>query len=165
MNIASFLASAPVIDLTRSLGLFFVMAYKDHDLWCFLFVTLFNLQGARPLRRNIAIITAQLEFVNCFFDFFSSPSSCLPPRAPLSHSFVRIPNPALFVNPFSSLFSCFFIMPSSFPVFWYYFCAKWKMGCASKTGYGIMASSGPQCPIFHKYLCRYLRPVLFSLPF
>ncbi|WP_207636918.1 hypothetical protein, partial [Oscillibacter sp. 1-3] len=62
--------------------LFFVMAYKDHELWCFLFVTLFNLQGACLLRRNIAIITALLAFVNRFFriSFNSFPAAQLRSR-------------------------------------------------------------------------------------
>ena len=37
------------------------------SVWCFLFVTLFNLQGTRRFRRNIAIIHDFIPFVKNFF--------------------------------------------------------------------------------------------------
>ena len=77
----------------------FVMVHKDHELWCFLFVTLFNLQGACRFRRNIAIITDRRAFVNCFFRIFSILSFAASPAPSLSHSFVRIPNSPGKVNP------------------------------------------------------------------
>ena len=40
------------------------------SVWCFLFVTLFNLQGTRHFRRNIAIIHDFIPFVKNFFRKF-----------------------------------------------------------------------------------------------
>ena len=40
------------------------------SVWCFLFVTLFNLQGTRRFRRNIAIIHDFIPFVKNFFRKF-----------------------------------------------------------------------------------------------
>ena len=87
------------------------MVHNDHELWCFLFVTLFNLQGACRLRRNIAIISAFRRFVNCFFSpsrtfSFAVSQAFVPPD-----SFVRLPKDAGKVNPLLSnlcIFSSFF---------------------------------------------------------
>ena len=96
-SIASFPAP-PVIDSTRQNGFVLWQSHLNElAFWCFLFVTLFNLQGTRHPRRNIAIILAFIRFVKNFFQVLfksSGPySSSLPPRlAPLSDSFARIPN-------------------------------------------------------------------------
>ena len=89
------------------------MAYKDHELWCFLFVTLFNLQGACLLRRNIAIITALPAFVNRFFRFLFNLFQRPPAPSPLPHSFVRIPKRLGKVNPLFSNLCTFFLLTVS----------------------------------------------------
>ena len=51
-----------------------VHVFSDIELWCFSFVTLFNLQGARPapLRRGTFTILPQVSrFVKYFFRLFS----------------------------------------------------------------------------------------------
>ena len=45
----------------------------EPSVWCFLFVTLFNLQGTRRSRRNIAIILNFISFVKHFFQSFLTP--------------------------------------------------------------------------------------------
>ena len=59
-----------VIDLTAYSGDLWYSPY-DCSVWCFLFVTLFNLQGTHPIGRNIAILSELPSFVNCFFHLFS----------------------------------------------------------------------------------------------
>ncbi|WP_300586217.1 hypothetical protein, partial [uncultured Oscillibacter sp.] len=61
-------ASAPVIDSTRSLSLFSSWPTNGHDLWCFLFVTLFNLQGAGRSRRVLITVPQKYRLVNNFFE-------------------------------------------------------------------------------------------------
>jgi len=58
-----------VIDSTAYSGDLWY-SFKSCSVWCFLFVTLFNLQGTRPSGRNIAILTGLPSFVNCFFHLF-----------------------------------------------------------------------------------------------
>ena len=60
-----------VIDLTAYSGDLWY-SFKSCSVWCFLFVTLFNLQGTRPNGRNIAILSGPTSFVNHFFRFFQS---------------------------------------------------------------------------------------------
>ena len=45
---------------------------RTASVWCFLFVTLFNLQGTRRIRRNIAIIANFISLVKNFFQKFST---------------------------------------------------------------------------------------------
>ncbi|WP_204833039.1 hypothetical protein, partial [Oscillibacter valericigenes] len=117
------------IDSTRRNG-FVLWSYHLNGItfWCFLFVTLFNLQGARRSRRNIAIILDFIPLVKNFFQKFLTPgpsrirsnpfrlphfsfavkSFFLSLSAAAHHradSFVRIPNPSHFVNTFFHLFS------------------------------------------------------------
>jgi len=40
------------------------------SVWCFLFVTLFNLQGTRRIRRSLLIIPNFISFVKYFFQSF-----------------------------------------------------------------------------------------------
>ena len=51
------------------------MLYKKHRFWCFSFVTLFNLQGTRPVRLGggtYSILPRQSAFVKHFFQLFRS---------------------------------------------------------------------------------------------
>ena len=54
---------------TTSWSLFRISSEKL-SVWCFLFVTLFNLQGTRRIRRNIAILPNFIPFVKNFFQKF-----------------------------------------------------------------------------------------------
>ena len=54
---------------TTSWSLFRISSEKL-SVWCFLFVTLFNLQGTRRIRRNITIIPNFISFVKNFFQKF-----------------------------------------------------------------------------------------------
>ena len=54
---------------TTSWSLFRISSEKL-SVWCFLFVTLFNLQGTRRIRRNIAILPNFIPFVKSFFQKF-----------------------------------------------------------------------------------------------
>ena len=54
---------------TTSWSLFRISSEKL-PVWCFLFVTLFNLQGTRRIRRNIAILPNFIPFVKNFFQKF-----------------------------------------------------------------------------------------------
>ena len=67
-NVSSF----PVIDLTRYLKRLLVLPNRslEASVWCFLFVTLFNLQGTRRFRRNSVILTAFISLVKYFFQSF-----------------------------------------------------------------------------------------------
>ena len=47
-----------------------MISHRKRSVWCFLFVTLFNLQGTRRFRRNIAIIHDFIPFVKNFFRKF-----------------------------------------------------------------------------------------------
>ena len=107
---------------------FWLWFLRTISVWCFLFVTLFNLQGTRRSRRNIAILANFISFVKNFFQKFSTRDPFCPaatrlsyhtllslsspffrdfstplPRPCRSHylsdSFVRIPNPSSKVNP------------------------------------------------------------------
>ena len=57
-----------------------VRILSDAELWCFSFVTLFNLQGTRPARLSggtFDILADSFRFVKHFFDFFQSFFSAL----------------------------------------------------------------------------------------
>ena len=57
--------------MTRpSLATFQSQSIRTAPVWCFLFVTLFNLQGTRRSQRNIAILTLFISFVKSFFKRF-----------------------------------------------------------------------------------------------
>ena len=109
------------------------------SVWCFLFVTLFNLQGTRRIRRNIAILPNFIPFVKKFFQsFFDVQStqyrsnflslthlkqlvknffrmfstklfSCACRSRLSADSFVRIPDCSPFVNAFLRSFFVFLI--------------------------------------------------------
>ena len=79
---------------TTSWSLFRISSEKL-SVWCFLFVTLFNLQGTRRTRRNIAILANFISFVKHFFQKFFDSRSVL-----LSSNFVKITHLKLFVNTF-----------------------------------------------------------------
>ena len=98
----------------------------EASVWCFLFVTLFNLQGTRRSRRNIAIIQDFIPFVKHFFQkFLTFGPSCFlaalvvyhiqkrlsstffkffsfAPALPLSSNFCSLPHRHPFVNRFFS---------------------------------------------------------------
>ena len=107
-SIASFPAP-PVIDSTRQNGFVLWQSHLNElAFWCFLFVTLFNLQGTRPVRRNIAIILAFIRFVKNFFQkFFPNVRLVSLSARPPADSFVTIPN-------LSPLVKTFFASPAYF---------------------------------------------------
>ena len=84
--------------MTQPSGTAFVL-WQTHlnelAFWCFLFVTLFNLQGARRSLRNIAIILDFIPFVKNFFQKFltSGPSR-------IRSNFLRLPRFSVAVKNF-----------------------------------------------------------------
>ena len=70
------------------------------SVWCFLFVTLFNLQGTRRFRRNIAIIQHFIPFVKNFFQKFSAFGPCR-----FRSNFLSLPHSLSFVKCFFKSFS------------------------------------------------------------
>ena len=92
-------------------------ALSDAELWCFSFVTLFNLQGTRPVRsgRNSRYLTTPSPvcqaFSLTFFKVFSQPDP--PDRAPRTARLLYQTSPAL-SSPFSSISEIFFPPPGSF---------------------------------------------------
>ena len=135
-NVSSF----PVIDLTRYSKRLLVLPNfrSEASVWCFLFVTLFNLQGTRRFRRNICYVnifhlTCQVlfskffdfrdpdvlssnlfklphlsEFVKRFFEVFSNFRFFIPHRHLIGDSLVRIPRVPSFVNTFFQFSFAFF---------------------------------------------------------
>ena len=90
------------IDERYSPTTFGSSSIKNSLRWCFLFVTLFNLQGTRRYLRNVAILSDFPAFVKHFFLLFQkTPFS----TAALSDSLVRIPSLPNKVNPFFKPFS------------------------------------------------------------
>ena len=47
-----------------------MISHKDASVWCFLFVTLFNLQGTRLIGGTFAILAHSFLFVKHFFEIF-----------------------------------------------------------------------------------------------
>ena len=97
-----------------SLTAYHVHVFSDIELWCFSFVTLFNLQGTRPARLSggtFAILTHSRSFVKYFFRlfqiFFRARFSI--PR--LSNSLLILPELARFVKPFFRFPGNFFQLP------------------------------------------------------
>ena len=91
-----------VIDLTAYSGDLWY-SFKSCSVWCFLFVTLFNLQGTRRFRRNICYFNifhfvCQVLFSK-FFDFFDPDVS--------RSNFIRLPHSQEFVKHFFEVFSKF----------------------------------------------------------
>ena len=94
--IASFLQLPfRAIDSTAYLATSWLRFLRIVSVWCFLFVTLFNLQGTRRTRRNIAILANFISFVKHFFQKFFDSRSVL-----LSSNFIKITHLKLFVNTF-----------------------------------------------------------------
>ena len=90
------------IDERYSPTTFGSSSIKNSLRWCFLFVTLFNLQGTRRYLRNVAILSDFSAFVKNFFLLFQkTPFS----TAALSDSLVRISSLSPKVNPFFKPFS------------------------------------------------------------
>ncbi|WP_300415035.1 hypothetical protein, partial [uncultured Oscillibacter sp.] len=59
--------------LTHNLGASTVISHSKSSVWCFLFVTLFNLQGTRLLGGTFAILAHSQALVKPFFkSFFDS---------------------------------------------------------------------------------------------
>ena len=87
-------------------------------LWCFSFVTLFNLQGTRPVRLSggtYSILPRRSAFVKHFFQLFSKFFRRLPrPSAVLSDSSFILPEPLEFVKHFFNFFRSFFALDFSF---------------------------------------------------
>ena len=95
-----------------------VHVFSDIELWCFSFVTLFNLQGTRPARLSggtFAILTHSRSFVKYFFRlfqiFFRARFSISRP----SNSLLILPELARFVKPFFRFLGNFFSSPSIAP--------------------------------------------------
>ena len=88
-----------------------VHVFSDIELWCFSFVTLFNLQGTRPAplcRGTFTILLHSLEFVKYFFRLFSK-SFFVPARSCESlDSFAILPHSFELVKPFLNFFQSFF---------------------------------------------------------
>ena len=85
------------IDERYSPTTFGSSSIKNSLRWCFLFVTLFNLQGTRRYLRNVAILSDFPAFVKHFFLLFQNQVFR---TAALSDSLVRISRPPYKVNPF-----------------------------------------------------------------
>ena len=90
------------IDKRYSPTTFGSSSIKNSLRWCFLFVTLFNLQGTRRYLRNVAILSDFPAFVKHFFLLFRKFRFS---TAALSDSLVRIPSLPPKVNPFFKPFS------------------------------------------------------------
>ena len=71
------------------------MLTRKRSVWCFLFVTLFNLQGTRRFRRNIAIVHHFISFVKNFFQKFLTPDPFC-----ISSNFLSLPHSGSFVKNF-----------------------------------------------------------------
>ena len=77
-----------------------VISHRKRSVWCFLFVTLFNLQGTRRFRRNIVIIHDFIPFVKNFFRKFLT---FLPVRR-CTHQFFIVSHSRAFVKKFFNFF-------------------------------------------------------------
>ena len=91
-----------------------VHVFSDIELWCFSFVTLFNLQGTRPARLSggtFAILTHSRSFVKYFFRLFQIFfRACFSIPRP-SNSLLILPELARFVKPFFSISWKLFQLP------------------------------------------------------
>ena len=73
---------------------FWLRFIRTASVWCFLFVTLFNLQGTRRSRRNIAILANFISFVKNFFQKFSTRDPFCPAATRLSyHTLLSLSSP------------------------------------------------------------------------
>ena len=73
---------------------FWLWFLRTISVWCFLFVTLFNLQGTRRSRRNIAILANFISFVKNFFQKFSTRDPFCPAATRLSyHTLLSLSSP------------------------------------------------------------------------
>ena len=81
-----------------------VRVFSDAELWCFSFVTLFNLQGTRPVRhprRNIHYLTTPGSVCQALFStFFKIFFALALAHSGLLESLVILPHFPGFVNPF-----------------------------------------------------------------
>ena len=108
----------------------------EPSVWCFLFVTLFNLQGTRRVRRNVTILANFISFVKHFFqkffdarsvyrssNFFSLPQAFRFVKyffekflkktfSLVCGNFLSLPHCLLFVNCFFRGFSISFFQPA-----------------------------------------------------
>ena len=111
----------------------FFKALKQPFFWCFVFVTLFNLQGARPSlpvpgSRRVLSSSLRPAFVKHFFQVFQTFFSALiripeEVTAALAGDLIRLPHRLPFVKSFFQVFSNFSKLsrrrPLSFPcVYW-----------------------------------------------
>ena len=74
--IEAFLASKK-IKLTLFLQALFKALKTTITFWCFVFVTLFNLQGTRCVLQRFLMISLRFPFVKNFFQKFSTPFQVL----------------------------------------------------------------------------------------
>ena len=89
-------------------------------IWCFSFVTLFNLQGTRRSRRRAFILPHLVRFVKNFFRVFSnsfvlSSAAFAVAGAVLADSLIRLPHFRAFVKHFFQPGSNFFCLPPGLP--------------------------------------------------
>ena len=89
--------------------------FLNAELWCFSFVTLFNLQGTRPLRsaaEHLLFYHTLANLSSTFFNFFRNFLSCTQfALASCSNSSVIIPDSLALVKPFFRLLSKSFPAP------------------------------------------------------
>ena len=89
-------------------------AFTTNSFWCFVFVTLFNLQGAHRLQRRAFILPQRFFFVKHFFQVFSN-SFVLSFAdrslrfAALADSLIILPRSFSLVKHFFQAFSNFFV--------------------------------------------------------
>ena len=82
--------------------------YFKSTVWCFSFVSLFNLQGTRRISGTLFSISEAIRFVKNFFQVFSNFFVSSFTLAVLVDSSVRIPHHPHLVNTFFHFFSSFF---------------------------------------------------------
>ena len=112
--IEAFLASKK-IKLTLFLQALFKALKTTITFWCFVFVTLFNLQGTRCVPQRFLMISLTFPFVKNFFQklfsFFqvlSSARSWSSITAALAGDLIRIPHSVRLVKNFFEFFWTFF---------------------------------------------------------
>ena len=91
-----------------------VHVFSDIELWCFSFVTLFNLQGTRPARLSdgtLTILAHSRSFVKYFFRLFQIFFRTRFSISRLSNSLLILSELARFVKPFFRFLGNFFQLP------------------------------------------------------
>ena len=153
--------------MTVVLTSFFQSFETTKSFWCFVFVTLFNLQGTHRanLSRRICILAHPFSFVKSFFQVFSNFFRLSHSQVPaafvtvLADSFDRIPQAVPFVNTFFQVFSNFFrCVPET--ALWFSRAAKRSLILSNRlhfvnTFFHLFPLFSPH--FFHNYICRFFR--------